>query len=176
MLDISTQSTGKRLPGIKRKTPSLRIDMTPMVDLGFLLISFFVITTQLSQSKSMDLIVPHDGKASEFGRSKALSLIICEEKIHVYAGDWEIAKTEDRILSFADTREVRRIIQERQAFLDNLINDKEGRDGLMLLIKPTSETNYHTLVDLLDEVIINDVKKYAVVKPDESEMKWLKEN
>ena len=51
---------------------------------------------------------------------------------------------------------------------------KEGSNGLMMLIKSTSATSYKNLVDLLDETIINDVRKYALVKMDAEEAEWLK--
>jgi len=59
--------------------------------------------------------------------------------------------------------------------LDNY-NKKEGRNGLMLVIKPGSGASYKNVVDVLDEVSINGVKKYAVVKMSEEEMGWLEMN
>ncbi len=43
----------------------------------------------------------------------------------------------------------------------------------MLLIKPGDDAIYSDVINMLDEALINDVKKYAVLKPDEEEIKWL---
>jgi len=174
MLDISKSPGGNRLHGTKKKAHQLKIDMTPMVDLGFLLISFFVITTQLGQPKAMDLIVPKKGTPNELGMSKALTFILTSDKIVSYSGDWENAYSEGKITALRSLREVRSLIQSRQQILDGLSGDKEKRDGLMLLIKPSKDANFNVLVNMLDEVIINDVKKYALVDVSEAELEWLK--
>ena len=67
---------------------------------------------------------------------------------------------------------VRKVINEKQQQLD-FNNIKEGRCGLMLLIKPGDDTIYSDVINMLDEALINDVKKYALLKPDEEEIKWL---
>jgi hypothetical protein len=48
-----------------------------------------------------------------------------------------------------------------------------GKEALMLLIKPTSGAIYKNVVDAMDEVIINDVKKYAIVEPADAEINFL---
>jgi hypothetical protein len=46
---------------------------------------------------------------------------------------------------------------------------KEGRNGLIFLIKPTKQSTYKNVVDALDEVSINDVKKYMLLEPSAEE-------
>jgi biopolymer transport protein ExbD len=60
----------------KMKKHELKIDMTPMVDLGFLLISFFVITTELSKPTALNLIMPTKGIAMDLGESNALTVLL----------------------------------------------------------------------------------------------------
>ena len=64
------------------------------------------------------------------------------------------------------------MILEKQKQLD-IINTKEKRKGLMLLIKASEDAVYSNVIDMLDEALINDVKKYAVLKLSEEEMKYL---
>ena len=68
---------------------------------------------------------------------------------------------------------LRQKIQERQQWLD-IHPGKEGRDGLMVLVKSSPEASYKQVVDVLDEMAINQVKKYAVIKPTLSELEWMK--
>jgi biopolymer transport protein ExbD len=70
---------------------NLKVDMTPMVDLGFLLITFFVITTELAKPTAMNLYMPKDGPPSPVGNSSALTILLDDNKIYYYNGDWEVA-------------------------------------------------------------------------------------
>jgi len=165
------------VPGITKH--NLKIDMTPMVDLGFLLISFFVITTELSKPTAMDLFMPKESKVPmELGELNALTVLLDKDnRAWCYHGRWEDAVIQHTIIKtgFSGNNGLRKNIIAKQQWLDNY-NKKEGRNGLMLVIKPGSGASYKNVVDVLDEVSINGVKKYAVVKMSEEEMGWLEMN
>lgn len=174
----SSAGTRKRA-GVRRIVKHRqKVDMTPMVDLGFLLITFFVITTELSKPIVMDLYMPKDGPPLDLGESNALSFLLGKNNtVYYYNGNWEDAKRENEIFAttFSAKDGLRKIINEKQQRLDKTINkNKEGREGLMLLIKPDKEASYKNVVDLLDEATINVVKKYAVVKLSEEEVTFIK--
>jgi len=164
-------------PGVAKHNP--KIDMTPMVDLGFLLISFFVITTELSKPTAMDLFMPKESKVPmELGELNALTVLLDKDnRAWCYHGRWEDAVIQHTIIKtgFSGNNGLRKNIIAKQQWLDNY-NKKEGRNGLMLVIKPGSGASYKNVVDVLDEVSINGVKKYAVVKMSEEEMGWLEMN
>jgi biopolymer transport protein ExbD len=178
MTDIQQLVSQNHKGGVRRMIKSnMRIDMTPMVDLGFLLISFFVITTELTKPKAMELFMPKDGTPVPLGESNALTVLLDDNKIYYYNGKWEDAVKKKEIYQtyFSGKNNLRGIINTKQQQLDSYPGNKEGRNGLMILIKPSENASYKNVVDILDEMTINEVKKYAVIKISGEERTWLKE-
>jgi len=176
-IDTAAAGTARKRPGVGRmKKPVLRIDMTPMVDLGFLLISFFVITTELSRPGALPLFMPKDSKEhpTELGESYAMTVLLTGEKHYYYEGDWKKALQENRIQETSLTG-LQEIISRKQRVLDDTIRYKEGRKGLMLLIKAAENASYTSVVDALDEVLINAVDKHAIIAIFEQEKNWLRQ-
>jgi biopolymer transport protein ExbD len=176
--DEGSVSSRKRA-GVQRMVKhNLKVDMTPMVDLGFLLITFFVITIELSKPTMINLYMPTDGKPMPLGESNALTFLLGKDNtVYYYNGNWNDAKGKSEIFAttYSASDGLRKIINEMQHQLDAGIKmNKEGRDGLMLLIKPGKEASYENVVDVLDEATISIVKKYAIVKLSGEEDEFLK--
>ena len=145
--------------------------MTPMVDLGFLLITFFVFTTKLSESTAMQLYMPSDkrnfAKPPLLKESMALTLLLDgDNTIYYYHGDPRKAVVRDEIrqTNYSITNGIGAVIREKQALLDNEFQSLGGRNEMMVLIKPTSNATYKNTVDALDEMLINAVKRYAILE------------
>ncbi len=159
---------GSRFNRFKKMSQS--IDMTPMVDLGFLLITFFIFTTTMSQPMAIKLVMPDDGVVrhpTTISESLALSLVLDEKnKVYYYSGSWESARLNQTIYTtnYSIRNGIGKIIREKQKQID--LNGKfgEGRGGLVVLIKPTNRASYQNTIDALDEMLINNVKKYAIVE------------
>lgn len=173
-------ATGRRRRGVTRmRKHSLKTDMTPMVDLGFLLIAFFIMTTELSKPVVTRLNMPHDGPSMLLGMSNALTVLLGDNNsVYYYHGDWEEALKNKTITktTLAVKDGLGKVIREKQQALDQLKAVKpaaEGREGLMLLIKATKKTNYASVIDVLDEVTINRVGKYALVKAENEEINYI---
>jgi biopolymer transport protein ExbD len=146
--------------------PSLKIDMTPMVDLGFLLITFFIFTTTMSEKKAMKLFMPTEkGTPIPIGKSKVLTVLLSQSnKIYAYEGKFEDALKDGKIVqtSYNESDGIGRLIREKQKQLQQT-DQKEGRNALVFLIKPTIQSSYKNVIDALDETMINDVKKYMII-------------
>lgn len=176
MTAIETMVGNNRKAGVRRMVRhNLKIDMTPMVDLGFLLISFFIITTELSKPRAPILNMPKDGGPSEIADSKALTVLIGKnDRLFYYHGNLDPGgKISETTYSYDDG--LGKIIREKQAQLFAKGGEEE-RKGLMLLIKAGEEASYENVIDILDEVLINDVRRYAVLKLESSESNYLKAN
>jgi biopolymer transport protein ExbD len=174
MTSIDAPGIHRRKAGVtnlKKQKP--KIDMTPMVDLGFLLISFFVMTAELSKPRLASLNMPKDGPPMTLGDSSALTVLLAgNERFYYYRGSWEDAIKGNKIFK-TDISSValRNAILQQKHQLE--LSNNKG-DGLMLLIKSTEEASYRNVIDVLDEALINNVKKYVIVKTEDAEIAWIK--
>lgn len=158
MAEIISSSSAQRSAGVKSaKKLSTRVDLTPMVDLGFLLITFFIFTTTLSEPRALGLIIPANGDSTMTAESKTLNLILSgDNKVHYYIGN-EVWKQNCTDFSPEGARLVIHQMQQN-------VRARFGKDEqLVVLIRPTAASSYMNLVDILDEMLILDVKKYALM-------------
>jgi len=160
----STQS------GNRRKQHSLKVDMTPMVDLGFLLITFFIFTSSMSEQKAMKLFMPADGVPSPYKESAAITVLLGGDKeMYYYEGTWQEAYQQGHVrkTSFDVQRGLGKAIRDKQMSLGQRKNE------LMLLIKPGETSTYADIINALDVVSINDMKRYAIAPMEEGEKAFL---
>lgn len=135
----------------KKSIPT--IDMTPMVDLGFLLITFFIFTAALSQQNAMDIIVPANDGTIDIEKKGVLNILCSAKKVFVYEGDNLLSM---QAINYNNIRKI--IIEKKNQAVQNNYENK-----FFILIKPTNEVNYQQVVNILDEMTINDVQRYALV-------------
>lgn len=168
-MDTSSKGSDKKGGGVKKgKKLSTRVDLTPMVDLGFLLVTFFVFTTTMSESKAMNMNEPKDdpGKEIKVKNSGAMTILLGKaNQVYYYYGQLNPEKLSEefRATSFKDIR--------------NLIVTKKKEtpiDDLMFIIKSDKGSTFKNAIDILDEMSISAVPPghYAEVEitPAESEM------
>jgi biopolymer transport protein ExbD len=153
----------------KSKKASTKVDLTPMVDLGFLLITFFIFATTLSTPKVVKFRVPNDdiicSRALTQGAMTAL-IGPDNKSIYYYQGTAPNDKENGiRLVSLSEFR--KNIINLKKSLLANGIPDSLA----ILSIKPLPGAVYGTFVKVFDEVAINDLKQYVKVKPDINEIK-----
>ncbi|MBS7564570.1 biopolymer transporter ExbD [Mucilaginibacter sp. Bleaf8] len=143
--------------GSKRKTQNLRVDLTAMVDLAFLLVTFFMLTTTLSKPKAMDVAMPD--KEPEPGQvSDKRTITVClgnNDKALLYSGLIENAAPQVVDYGKAGLREA--LLQKQQE-----IFKATGKD-MIVLVKPSEHSKYGNLVDALDELHITKVNRFAIV-------------
>lgn len=160
MAEMDTSSGGghKKGPGVKKsKKLSTRVDLTPMVDLGFLLITFFIFTTTMSQPTAMKLILPKDTEKPEeqnkVKESGALTLMLGKDNtIFYYEGELAPDGSNFKSTNFKGVRDV--IIDKKK---------NTNPEDFVVIIKPGPNATYKNTVDILDEMAINEVKRYAMV-------------
>jgi biopolymer transport protein ExbD len=174
---VTNNQRRKGRPLLKRA--NVRIDMTPMVDLGFLLICFFVFTTTMSRPVVTVLYMPKEGPPLNIADSKTLTVLLGRNnQVYYYDGSWQTALKNNAVhtTNFSVNAGVGNIIRTKQKLLEMARPGGEGRKGLVLVIKAGKESSYKNFADVLDEVLINDVTHYMVVEPEAEESNFLLKN
>lgn len=157
MAEMEVKEKSKKGPGVKKsKKQSTRVDLTPMVDLGFLLITFFIFTTTVSQPTAMNLNMPKDTKDHDLDtkvkESGSLTLLLGKQNvIYYYFGN------DPATMQTTGYKNVRDVILKKKK--------STPADDLFIIIKPDKDATYKNAVNILDEMDINDIPRYAMVDP-----------
>jgi biopolymer transport protein ExbD len=177
MAEMTVSSTANTTNG--RPRPSTKVDLTPMVDLGFLLITFFMLTTALNKPNVMALVMPDRENISDppsLTERKALTLLLGDQdKIYWYVGltdahldstDYSSAGIQKVILDCMDKLEKDLGTETYEDLKTHAI--KQG-SFLNVLIKPMNTSRYKNVVDVLDEMAICRVRRYMIlsISPEE---------
>jgi len=174
MPQVSIDTPGRPKAGVERmKKANLKIDMTPMVDLGFLLISFFIFTTEISKPAITNLFMPKDGDSTKVPQSKSLTILLDNnDQIFYYNGDMNEAIKNNQIFqtSYNEINGIGNVIRQKQ---NQLAKRKTDKKELVILIKPFTNTSYRNVVDILDEMLINEVTRYMIADPENEEKMFL---
>jgi len=153
---------------VRSKKQNTGVDLTAMVDLAFLLITFFMLTTSLSKPQSMDLTMPDKikdplkDKPQEAKESKTMTILIGKDrKLKYYMGMINdpfggVGPTD----SAYGKEGIRKVILQKMANLR--AQGHEGKNGIVVLIKATEDATYTDMIDILDEMAITGVDVYAL--------------
>jgi len=157
MAEIQGGGDDKKKKGgkVRSKKSSTRIDMTPMVDLAFLLLTFFVMTTTLNKPQTMEITMPEkpkkdDPEPPKVNERDVLTIVLGEnDKVYWYTG---ITDPKIELTNFSATG-IRKVLQTKKNEIPKLV----------VLIKPSDKSKYKNMVDILDEMNIGVIQRYAMV-------------
>ena len=175
MAAIETSVIHRHQQGKKINKKNTRVDLTPMVDLGFLLLTFFVFTSVLSTPTAMHLITPNDKNdtiKNPVCETCVLTVMLDKEnKIFYYEGMPE----NNPAIAITDftTAGIRKILLQK---LDAVKFAKGSADEMVLIIKPGEGSSFKNFVDMADEVTINNIKHYFIDEMNEADKKMLAKN
>jgi len=164
MSEVQSGGGGSSKKGgkIRSKKSSTKIDMTPMVDLAFLLLTFFMLTATFNKPQTMEITMPEDPKEGDIipkvNEDDVLTLILGKgDKVFWYTGIKDPVVTTTNFAADG----VRKVLLQYKS------NKK-----LVVLIKPDETSKYRNLVDILDEMTITQTRTYAIVDitPEDQEL------
>ncbi|WP_379966062.1 ExbD/TolR family protein [Epilithonimonas sp. UC225_85] len=167
MAEVQVKEDSGKGGKVRSKKQNTRVDMTPMVDLGFLLITFFMFTTTFSKPNVMDLGLPAKPKENqkppdtEIKLSNSISIIIGKDnKVFYHQEDQAGLNDETLIETNFDRDGITKVIEKAKA-------GAADKDKFTVIIKPTDDAVYKNFVDILDEMAITKNERYGVtdIKP-----------
>lgn len=189
MAEIQTNDKGGKKG--KPKKLSTRVDFTPMCDLGFLLITFFMLSTSMSKPQTMELSMPSKDKVTEEEQNKvkestAVTIILGkEDKVFYYFGigttesDPQVIETtfapdgirkmllERNLEVVTQIRPLKKELAEQKItqedFNKKTSEIKGNKNAPVVMIKSTDDATYKNMVDILDEMQICNIGRYALV-------------
>lgn len=159
----------------RSKKPSPRVDLTPMVDLAFLLITFFMLTTSLSKPKAMEIALPDTKNIPEVppkvDDDVVMTVLLAPKNVVLYYfGSPEKAAADPNAIkatTFDKESGIRKVILDKKkdvaALPGGLGIDSKKNNKTMVLIKAVDSSVYGNMVDVLDEMHIADIKFYAIL-------------
>ena len=170
MAELNTGDSGGKGKGgkVRSKKSGAKVDLTAMVDLAFLLITFFMLTTSLSKPQSMDLGLPDKEDTGpktdiKVDQKRTMTIILGDNsQLKWFHGLIESPEPNGAPQSSTYGKEgIRKELLKRVVSVPQVTGDKEK--GLIVIIKPTKKATYRNLVDILDEMAICKVPTYAIV-------------
>ncbi|MBC5621189.1 MULTISPECIES: biopolymer transporter ExbD [Butyricimonas] len=202
MAEIQDNGGGERKKG-KQKKFSIRVDFTPMVDMNMLLITFFMLCTSMSKPQTMEISMPrkdllNEQEQNKVKASKAMTILLGKEgKVYYYMGepDYEnpdmVQETDFspnglRAILLGRNQIVMQKIRELKQKKENLeITNEEylkesaeirkEKDSPVILIKATDFANYKNLIDVLDEMQICNIGRYAIMDVTQGDLRLLQD-
>jgi biopolymer transport protein ExbD len=141
----------------KMRRLGVRIDMTPMVDVAFLLLTFFMLTTTMSRPQTMEINLPPDSKVKVEVALSNLCTIRVKEDGSIFLN-----------MGVDDPKKV-----EWNDFRSTMQTKLQENPKLITLIKVDRKGKYHMMVDIMDDLNVANVTRFSIAPMDDVDKKIL---
>jgi biopolymer transport protein ExbD len=156
MATLNESQSSKAVKG-RTKKPAPRVDLTAMVDLMFLLTTFFMLTTSLGTLNAADIAKPVDKDNIAFPESRTMTILLGKNnKAVCYMGT--IEKANMKVTSVTNIQ--KEIIANEK--LVAITHQQNPAKYMIVIIKPSKTAKFQDFVDVIDEMKIADIKSYAI--------------
>jgi biopolymer transport protein ExbD len=164
MAEINQSSAMGKRTHIRGKKTSTRIDMTPMVDLAFLLLTFFILTTTLTKLKAMEITMPEETRDSIPVSEKHVLTLLLDAGDRVY---WRQGIT---------TEKLEQVTFSNQGIFNLLTSKNKEIDKMLVLVKATNKSRYKNIVDVVNELARAKIDRYCIVDITKEEEELIEAN
>ena len=153
------------------KKLSVRVDLTAMVDLAFLLITFFMLATSLAKPRAMPLVMPVKGPDGLVAASSTMTVCLGKDnKALWYLGMPDKPLTTPEIIDYSKTGLRRTLIETNKKVF------RSTGKNMMVIVKPSSHSVYANMVAAIDELNITEVQSYAIADISAKDIDLLKQH
>ncbi|RYF97665.1 MAG: biopolymer transporter ExbD, partial [Chitinophagaceae bacterium] len=160
MATLNIPQSGKAAKGRTRR-PIAGVDLTAMVDLAFLLITFFMLTTSLAKMKAMNIIKPvpitNEVDLMPYPASRTMTILLGKNNQAVYY----MGETEKAVMKTVDLKTIKSQILANKLVVEKTHSTPRDKQ-MLVVIKPTSTSKYKNFVDVLDEMNITNIQSYTI--------------
>lgn len=159
MAELNISQGGKAVKG-RTQRPLPKVDLTAMVDLAFLLITFFMLTTSLAKMKAMDIAKPVAAEPPifvDYPASRTMTILLGKNNQAVYY----MGETEKAIMRTVDLKTIKTAILANKLMVEKTHSTPKDKQ-MLVVIKPTSTSKYKNFVDLVDEMNITNIQSYTI--------------
>lgn len=170
-LNQKTIENGKKKIRSRKMAP--KVDLTAMVDLAFLLITFFMLTTTLNKPAAMDIAMPDKTKVEDdipvlIDENRTVTLILGEGKYMWYHGDFKKPLAHSDQLTEID-KTLKQVIAHLKAKISRMSDTKD----MIVLIKPSMHARTKDIIQTIDELKNQRISRYVITKTVDEEEKQL---
>lgn len=160
-------SSGKSGGGHLNRLP-VRVDLTALVDLAFLLITFFILTTTLQKNRVVPLVMPVGNHGEAVPQSRTMTIILGKgNQALYYLGLAEKPLIAPKLVAYGNDLQRTLIQTEKQ------VSTSTGQ-SMIVIIKPSDHSIYKNVVSTLDAMNITNVSSFAITKIDPQDVDLLK--
>ncbi len=167
MAELNTGGGDSKGKKVRSKKQDAGVDLTAMVDLAFLLITFFMLTTSLSKPQSMNLAMPDKNKDQidepvlDVADDRTMTVLLGEKnKMVWYYGLPKTPIEGPTVVGYGKNGIRKELLAKTKSVVAKYGDPKKG---LIVLVKASKKSTYRNLVDILDEIAITKVPTYAIV-------------
>jgi len=147
MADVQTaEPRGKKKGKHKKKRRiAVRIDMTPMVDLMFVLLTFYMVASSMTRPQAMEINIPPGDSKVEVAASNLMTLrVVSDGSIY-----WNIGTEDAKKVGMTDFRNL-------------IVNNNKANPRLITLIKVDRKAKYQDMINIIDELNIDNVTRFSL--------------
>jgi biopolymer transport protein ExbD len=192
MAEISDNNSS-RGKNRRRTNTRIKLDMTPMVDLAFLLLTFFVLSATFSKPSTMEVVYPAQPKDSTTDKIKnGITFLVSEDKLYYYEGEFKPQTTQLKSLQkgtlssylsekcdsinrlMASTEEHFRQLGKHDSIIrKEILVIKKLKENPTFLVKADEKASYKNMVDVIDEINHQSAGKYVICELNQAEYRLM---
>ncbi len=157
MVDAPNERRGGRKGSACRKRLGFRLDMTPMVDVAFLLLTFFMLTTTFAKSNTMEINIPPDTGEISIAEMNVMTLRVPGDG-YAY---WSLGNEAPRKTPLYESQGASHMTVSRQV-RQVLLQQAAANKKLVIVVKISEKAKYRSLVDIIDELNLLKIDRFSL--------------